>query len=97
METVSHIDLLTELRLLQNELDNIKKAIDKVTNSQAEEIKNLREDMKIIKNENVILKIRMGQIFAVSGLLSLIIPYIINTYTHVKSENNTHSTMQIMQ
>lgn len=81
METtkeISHVDLLVEIRVLQNDLDSIKKAIDKVTDTQAEEIKTLREDIKSIKNDHVNLKVRMGQVLAVSGLLALVIPIIIN-------------------
>lgn len=89
-KVISHVDLLVEIRVLQNDLDTIKKAIDKVTDTQTEEIKTLKSDIKDIKNENVNLKVRMGQVLAISGLLALVFPVLINVVFPQVRENHSH-------
>lgn len=76
---ITHLELLVELRVMQKELSTIKDSIDKVTGGHAQEIKDLKGAIELLKNENGRMRVQMGQIFAVSALLALLLPILINT------------------
>lgn len=74
---VTHVDLLVELRVMQKELQQIRDALDRVTNSQAQEIKDLKAEIKDVRGQHDDLRIRMGQVLAVSALLALVLPIVV--------------------
>lgn len=91
--TVTHLELLVELRVMQKELSTIKDSIDKVTGGHAQEIKDLKAAIDSLKNENGRLRVQMGQVFAVSALLALLLPILI-TATSPRVQFGSQQTTQ---
>jgi hypothetical protein len=72
---VTHVELLVQLRLMQQELKTIRDAINNVTSGHDKEIEEIKGELKTLKSENEGLKIRMGQVMAISAVLTLVIPF----------------------
>lgn len=81
---ITHTELWGELRVMQKELDHIKKAIDRVTDAQSQEIKDLKEQINGkdgtggLRQKYEDLRLRMGQVIIIAVLASMAVPIIIN-------------------
>lgn len=92
---VTHLELLVELRVMQKELSTIRDALDRAFNGSASEIKELKLENRDLRMALDVVRIRMGQVVAISALLALVLPLLITMTTpRVQFGSHTHTMEQ---
>ena len=90
----SRTGLVVAIKVMQRELETMNERIGRVADSHDEQIKELKEENKTRDKDIQNLKIRVGQVMAISGLLALILPIIItsiNPRVHFDSSPTTET------
>lgn len=76
---VTHHHLWTELKLLEKELSSIRGSVERIAGDHDRQLQEMRAELKAQAKELGEQRFKLGQVFAVSATLALVVPVVVNS------------------